>query len=318
MINSPHKFAVITNYSQMEITVHHKISDLYKTLGLPFEKEIDFTILSVPDIHPQIPFKSPVLRADYFSFIFTKNGSGIYYLDDNKFPFGSRTIYFTNPGHIKSYELQESKDAYIITLTENFLRDNVHSEIYDEFPFLLAEIAPPKKLFQADFDEFEILYKQLLNEFKKDSKYKNRVIGNLFVVLLLKIKEKFWLDYNPIEEGNRNSQIVKSFKHLLESEFKSVVEGQQNSKLQVQHFAERLSLHPNYLNSVIKSKTGRTVNDWISKRTLSVAKYLLMNTSYSSKEIAYRLGFSEPTHFSRFFKNHTQLSPSTFRQSNKL
>ena len=301
----------------MEI-VHHKISDLYQTLGMQFEKEVDFAIFSIPNIHPQIPFKSPVLRANYFSFILTKDGSGVYCLDENKFLFGSETIYFTNPGHIKSYELNESKEAYIITLTEKFLVENVHSEIFMEFPFLLAEIVPPKKLSQNDFEEFDILYKQILTEFDKDSKYKNKIIGNLVAVLLLKTKEKFWLDYNPIEEGNRNSQIVKSFKQLLESEFKRVLEnGQNDSKLQVQHFAEKMSLHPNYLNSVIKSKTGRTVNDWISKRTLSVAKSLLINTSCSSKEIAYKLGFSEPTHFSRFFKKHTQLSPNTFRKSNK-
>ena len=84
----------------MEIIVHHTISDLYKTLGLHYEQEIEFTILSVPDIHPQIPFKSPVLRADYYSFILTKEGSGIYYLDDHEFPFGSRSIYFTNPGNL--------------------------------------------------------------------------------------------------------------------------------------------------------------------------------------------------------------------------
>ncbi len=105
----------------MEIIVHHKISDLYKTLGLPFEQEIDFTILSIPDIHPQIPFKSPILRADYFSFILTKEGSGVYYLDDYKFPFDSQTIYFTNPGHVKSYELNESREAFMITVSEKFL-----------------------------------------------------------------------------------------------------------------------------------------------------------------------------------------------------
>jgi AraC family transcriptional activator of pobA len=302
----------------MEIIIHHSISDLYKTLGLSFEKEIDFTILSIPDIHTQIPYKSPNLRADYFSFILTIEGSGVYYLDDNKFPFGSGTIYFTNPGHIKSYELNESKEAFIITLNENFLRENVHPEIFAEFPFLLAEIAPPNKPSQDDFEEFILLYKQILSEFQKDSKYKNKIIGNLFLILLLKIKEKFWLNYNPIDEGNRNSQIVTSFKQLLESESRKVMDGKQNdSKLYVQYFAEKLNLHPNYLNSVIKSKTGKTVNDWISKRTLSVAKSLLMSTSYSSKEIAYKLGFSEPTHFSRFFKKHTHLSPSTFRKSSK-
>lgn len=302
----------------MEILVHHSIADLYKTLGLPCDQEIDFTILSIPDLHPQIPFKSPVLRADYFSFILTKEGSGVYWLDDHQFPFTSQSIYFTNPGHIKSYELTESKDAFIITLSEKFLRENVHPEIYGEFPFLLAEIAPPKNLSKPDMEEFDTLYSQIMKEFNKDSRYKNKILGNLFMVILLRIKEKFWSGYNPIEEGKRDSQIVKSFKGLLESEFKNVLSGSDyEGKLQVQYFARKMNLHPNYLNSVIKSKTGRTVNDWISKRTLSLAKTLLINTPLSLKEIAYQLGFSEPTHFSRFFRKNTQLTPNAFRKLNR-
>lgn len=302
----------------MDIIVHHRISDLYKTLNLPFEHEIDFTILSIPDIHHQIPFKSPLLRADYFSFILTKDGSGVYYLDNNKFPFDSRTIYFTNPGHTKSYELYESNEAYIITLTENFLREYVHSEIYDEFPFLLAEIVPPKTLSDKKFKEFETLYKQILDEFEKPSLYKKKILGNLFVVLLLKIKEDFWLDYNPIMEGNRNSQIVKSFKQLLEIEFKKMVsESMTNKRPQVKDFADKLHVHPNYLNSVIRSKTGKTINDWLTNRTLTTAKSLLHSTSLSAKEIAYKLGFSEPTHFNRFFKQHLNTTPGEFRKNPK-
>jgi len=168
-----------------------------------------------------------------------------------------------------------------------------------------------------DFEEFETLYGQILREFKNESDYKSKILGNLFMVLLLKIKERFWSTYNAIEEGNRSSRIVKSFKQLLEKEFKKVMEQKQiDKKLQAQHFAKKLNLHPNYLNSVIKSKTGKTVNDWISERLMSAAKSLLISTPYSAKEIAYQLGFSEPTHFSRFFKKHTQLSPKAFRKSN--
>lgn len=300
----------------MDTIIHHRISDLYKTLNLPVAHEIDFTILSIPEIHHQIPFQSPKLRADYFSFILTKEGSGIYCLDDTKFPFGSRSIYFTNPGHAKSYELTESKEAYIITLTENFLREYVHSDVYDEFPFLLAEIVPPKTLSEKQFIELETLYKQILNEFKNPSQYKNRILGNLFVVLLLKIKEDFWLDYNPITEGNRNSQIVKSFKQLLEKEFKKILSDRSTSgRLQVKDFANVLHLHPNYLSSVIRSKTGKTINEWLTNRTLAAAKSLLRNTSLSAKEIAYKLGFSEPTHFNRFFRKHAEITPNEFRKS---
>jgi AraC family transcriptional activator of pobA len=192
----------------------------------------------------------------------------------------------------------------------------VHPEIYNEFPFLLAEIVPPKTLNDADFEELYTLYHQILQEFENDSAYKDRILGNLFLVFLLKIKEKFWLNYNPIEEGDRNSQIVKSFKQLLEREFKQMIESSETTSiLQAQYFAQQLNLHPNYLNSVIKSKTGTTVNEWIAQRTLSLAKHLLLSSSLSSKEIAYKLGFSEPTHFGRFFKKHTKLSPSAFRKS---
>ncbi|MEO0727817.1 MAG: helix-turn-helix domain-containing protein, partial [Bacteroidota bacterium] len=114
-------------------------------------------------------------------------------------------------------------------------------------------------------------------------------------------------------------QIVRSFKQLVEVEFKRILRNDhREANRQVQYFAKQLNLHPNYLNSVIKSKTGRTVNDWISERTLSVAKSLLLDTSASAKEIAYQLGFSEPTHFSRFFKKHTQQSPSAFRKAERL
>lgn len=295
--------------------VHHTIADLYKTLGLPCDQEIDFTILSIPAIHLQLPYRSSVLRADYFSFVLTRTGSGTYFLDDNEFKFGSHSIYFTNPGHIKSYELIESKEAVIISLSEKFLRENVHPEVYAEFPFLLAEIVPPKHLSPADFDEFWTLYHQIEKEFHSQSSYQHKILGNLFMVILLKIKGKLWADYNPIEEGNRDSQIVRSFKKLLEQEFKKIVSGTaKGGILQAQGIASELNLHPNYLNSVIKSKTGRTVNDWISKRMLAVSKTLLLSTPLSAKEIAFRLGYSEPTHFSRFFKHQTGISPNEFRK----
>ncbi len=282
------------------------------------DDEINFTILNVPNIHTEIPFKSPVLRAEYFSFILTKKGSGVYKLDDNTFPFGNKSIYFTNPGHIKSYELFSSKEAQIIMLTEKFLQENVHPEIYSEFPFLLAEIVPPNEQTETEFKELEMLFDQVDFEFKNDSNYKDKIIGNMILVLLMKIKERFWANYNPLVEGEHSSRIVKSFKKILESEFKKILGDKQGQvKLQAQYFAEQLNLHPNYLNSVLKSKTGRTLSDWISQRALSVSKSLLVDSSLSLKEISYLLGYSEPTHFSRFFKKNTKLSPRAFRAANK-
>ncbi len=299
----------------MQLPTHHSIADLYDTLHISYEKDIQFAILSIPKIHPQIPYKSSKLRADYFSFILTLDGSGTYYLDDRTFPFASGSIYFTNPGHTKSYELYESREAYIITVTEIFLRDYVQENIFDIFPFLLAEVVPPNELSESRLSELRNLYRQILDESEKTSPYKNKILGNMLEVLLLKLKEDFWLDYNPKLEGSQHSRIVKSFKQILDQEFRNIASGGRADRPQVIDFANQLHLHPNYLNTVIRSKTGKTINEWITTRTINTAKSLLRNTSLSSKEIAYKLGFREPTHFNRFFKKQMKTTPTLFRKS---
>ena len=45
------------------------------------------------------------------------------------------------------------------------------------------------------------------------------------------------------------------------------------------------------------------------------AKNLLYHTSMSVKEIAFQLGFQSASHFFRFFKKHTGMSPLGYRKS---
>ncbi|MDF9798535.1 hypothetical protein OKW21_003798 [Catalinimonas alkaloidigena] len=129
-----------------ELIVYHTLSDLYRALNLPIEQEVDFTIHFLPDIHSELPFKSPKFRTEYYSFVFVKDGRGTYTTDEHVFPTVPATIYFTSPGHIKAFEMQALHEAYIITLTEAFLKEQVHADIFEEFPFLLAETAPPATL----------------------------------------------------------------------------------------------------------------------------------------------------------------------------
>ena len=195
-------------------------------------------------------------------------------------------------------------------------------EAYYEFPFLIAEVAPPHYPEPSVFAEFDKLGKQLLTEFESSSPYKFKVIGSLTVVLLLRIKEWFWKGYDPLHEADTGSAIALTFKRNLEHHFRELLSGMcdgeaspvENRLFQVQDYAEAQYLHPSYFSTVIKRKTGKSVNTWIAEKTISEAQTLLLRSSQSVQEIAFRLGFKDAAHFSRFFKKHAQCSPSQFRQ----
>lgn len=301
-----------------DITIYENLYSTYKNLGLPvngISDSKDFTINDLSRIHREFPFRSAVFRPSYFSFVFVKDAHGKYTTDDLTFDTTPGTIYFTNPGHHKAFEWFDMKELYLITLSESFLKENVHPEIFEEFPFLLAETVRPRTLTPDIFAEFENLYLQIDKEYQGSSPYRNRIIGNLFVVLLLKIKEYFWADYNPIYEGNRSSQIVKTFKENLEKHFRDLADGKVQVLYQVQDYARLQSLNPNYLSNVIKSKTGKAISAWIADKTIAEAKSLLRNSSAPIKQIAFQLGFSESNHFSNYFKKHTNLTPNAFRKA---
>lgn len=304
---------------QQKESISKDLVDLYKMMGLPvdsIEGASGFTVHSLKETFKALPFKSMAYRPDYFSFVFVKNAYGRYIIDELSFDIKPGTVYFSNPGNYRSFEWNEISEAYLITFNESFLKTNVHSDVFQDFSFLLTEIVEPRQLPGEQFKEMELLYKQIHKEHQGSSPYKNKITASLFVVLLLKIKEYFWQDYNPIYEGNRNSSIVKAFKKNLEAHYRSLAFGRENVLFRVQDYADLQHLHPNYLSSVIKIKTGKPVSNWIAEKTIAEAKSLLQNSNASIKEISFMLGFSEATHFSNYFKKYTQFTPIAYRKEN--
>jgi AraC family transcriptional regulator, transcriptional activator of pobA len=297
------------------IKIYNSMSEFYASMGGTLEQDVDFTIHRLEEVHGEIPIKSPLFRANYYSILIIRQGRGRYIIDDQSYPTQDRTIYFTNPGHVKGFEIYELSHGYVITFSESFLKQYVHENVLDEFPFLIAEVAPPSYPDRDVFQIFDDLGKQLLQEYASDSAYKFKIIGNLTVLLLLRIKERFWKAYNPLTEAPASTAIVVTFKRNLEEHFRNLLSGQCDRSFQVQDYAQAQYLNPSYFSTVIKRKTGKSVNSWIADKTVAEAQALLARSTESVQEIAFRLGFKDAAHFSRFFKKHTEMSPLGFRQS---
>lgn len=131
------------------------------------------------------------------------------------------------------------------------------------------------------------------------------------MVFLLKVKEFLLEDDSFKIAYDRDSEIVSQFKKDLEKVFRSDVI--KSIDLQVASFAQAQQLHPAYFSTVVKAKTGQSANKWIHDKIIIEAQAFLSKSTIPVKEIAYKLGFQEPTHFSKFFKKHLGETPNQYR-----
>ena len=79
--------------------------------------------------------------------------------------------------------------------------------------------------------------------------------------------------------------------------------------------AEALQYHPDHLSRVLKNCYGFTLQQDIANERLNRAKYLLQTTDLTVSQIAMELGYEEPNLFEKFFRYHTDTTPTSYRNS---
>lgn len=82
----------------------------------------------------------------------------------------------------------------------------------------------------------------------------------------------------------------------------------------VSFYASELCITPEYLSRIMKSFSGKTVNQWISEALMREAERLLRNPDLSIQQVADMLNFSDQSSFGKFFKKHRGTSPMNFKK----
>lgn len=88
--------------------------------------------------------------------------------------------------------------------------------------------------------------------------------------------------------------------------------------LNVNEYAALFNITPKYFSSVCKRLTGRTANQLISDEIIRTAQISLRDSSKNIKQIADALGFKNQSHFGRFFRQHTGISPQQYRDRREM
>lgn len=208
--------------------------------------------------------------------------------------------------------LTENCSGYSCMFTKDFLPPhfNLRRPDWSIFDSKSQAVFPLNKL-QKDF--FSDLFLKMLSEQESTYRYKYEL---LFVYVLECIHEAWKLEPDFESKARTASdRLADSFKVLMASQFPVTTPLQRLELRTAQAFANRLAVHTNHLNRVLKAVTGCTTKKLIMERIMQEAKALLLYSDWSIGQISYSLGFEEPTHFTQAFKLQTGKTPSGIRRN---
>lgn len=86
-------------------------------------------------------------------------------------------------------------------------------------------------------------------------------------------------------------------------------------ELGLRALAEAVGLNPNYLSSLFRRETGIRLSEYVMRKRLRDAKFLLCHTDSTISEIAHYYRFASQSHFTKRFLEYSGMTPLTYRKS---
>lgn len=297
------------------------ITEYCKAIGISDPKHPHFDIRSFEENMGRVVSQMPPFRHEFYSIAIKANGEGKAISGHHTdFPEGV-TIFFNSPFQILSWDIIPNWSGFYIMISQDFLASShLFDRLLDDYPFLKIDESIPFEIDKKDLPEIINIYNRIKSEYLSGNNDKFNFIHVYILQLLNRVKRLF---NKNVDTAYANEQIRKADLKLL-SRFQKLVKTSFYPESELETFANLhspsfyasvLNIHPNHLNAVIKSITGKTALNHIHNHILKLAKAELAQTDSSVKEIAYNLHFDSPNNFSSFFKKNTGLTPLTYRKN---
>lgn len=243
-------------------------------------------------------------------FLIIRSGGGIARIEGAEVPFEGPVVVPVPATLAHGFTFDPAIEGYVVTFTEDVVRGRRDSagSVRDRLQSLFAE--PLLALCPGDTFERIAAHARALLEELTLARDGHRIAMRSHLVLLILEAGRARASRERYAEVTLRGvdTTVGSLRDLIEDRFRTT--------RRIGDYADALGMTPERLNDHCKRITGVTVGHLIRQRLLTEAKRHLLFTDLTASEIAYDLAFADPSHFSRFFRRYTGMTPQEFRQGN--
>jgi len=278
-------------------------------------KEIGhFNVFNMADLIERIREKPvmPYNRRAYYKISYIKGRNRAEYAD-KVIEIDKMALLFATPKVPYNYVPHDTNQSgYFCIFTDEFLVQTKSGVVLDDLPIFRAGGYPVFQISDEESAEIEAIFKKMYKELSSDYAFKYDLLRN-YLLELIHFGQKLQPATALYPSHTASARVSSLFAELLERQFPIESPHQKLNLRSAKDYADRLAVHVNHLNKVLKENTGKTTTKIITARLIQEAKILLKQTDWNISEIAYCLGFEEIAHFSNFFRRQTNLSPMAFR-----
>lgn len=265
--------------------------------------------VEIVDLKKIMTLKSIALKAHrlkFYQILVITKGRGVHEVDFQKVAYSENTVIPIAMGQVQRYTYNPNLEGYAIVFTPEFLvKENFDYNYLYDFTIFLHTIHPISSI--ANSAVYTLINKMISEQQKEKTFYTVEYQRNLLKNFLIQIERN----------KRERTEIVCNDSLELFLRFRKLLEENVNYKVRVSDLCEKLNISEKQLNISINLYHKTTAKQYIEDRIILEIKRLLFYSTLTIKEIAYKIGFEDPTNFTKYFKARLKMLPTDYRKQNQ-
>ena len=195
------------------------------------------------------------------------------------------------------------------TLTDESLTGE--EEAHREAEHILSATAGTRSILIPEYgqvknpERIRLLFHQLIDSARTDSLYQSELCNSILKMILFELSDGFIRQVTRTESTNRADFTAAQVMEWIRLNACTIHK--------VAEVADHFGYNSEYLTTLLKKSTNRSLTEHITAGKIESAKQMLLCSGRSVKEIAYACGFASDKYFLRVFREKVGLSPSEYR-----
>ncbi|MEN1786442.1 MAG: AraC family transcriptional regulator [Bacteroidota bacterium] len=218
-------------------------------------------------------------------------------------------VVFCTPLNIMELKRDAGFTALVFNREFYCIRDHDAEVSCNGYLFFGSSLPPVIALSDKNIRSFEAMFLILKEEFETKDPIQGEMLRSILKRVLITATRL-------IKETTHQAKMPKS-QYDLVRQYHILVEQHFREKHHVADYAEMLFKSPKTLSNLFRKSGDQSPLKVINERIILEAKRLLLYSDKNAEEIGLELGFSEPAHFSKFFKNSVGAPPNTFKKNSR-
>jgi AraC family transcriptional activator of pobA len=279
----------------------------------------DFFIMDINEYEDKMKLLRYPCRLDGYLAMFCISGDLKMDIDLNTFEIKENSLMINIPGSIirvAEFSEDDIKDTHFIVvgMSAEFM-SSIKMDFSKLFNESITIMSNPCITLSEKEANLSYSYLKLVNTILADEsiKSKKEIISGL-VSSVFYFLGSIW-SQRIIEASKQLSTKASTRAKVTFDQFIKLVTEHHATERNMTFYADKLFLTPKYLSKLVKSISGRSAPDWINSFVILEAKNMLKYSDMTIKGIVYKLHFANQSVFYKFFKSHTGMTPSEYRDS---